>query len=146
MLAWVVMASSLALGETPKGVEESSMKKKLQGTWRLTAQEHGGKKSTAKEIANLTLEVSKSRFTSRDGDDVKEEAELSRLDSSAKPAELDLKITAGPDRDKVVKGVWKLDRDELTVCIAEPGRERPKEFKGAEGTGHTLLVFRRAKK
>lgn len=145
MLAFVVASSLLALGGAPKGVEEAALKQ-LQGGWRLTAQEHGGKRSTAKEIAGLTLEVAKARFTSREGADVKEDAELSRLDSKAKPAELDLKIAAGPDKGKVVKGIWKLEGDELTVCIAEPGRGRPAEFQGAEGTGHTLLVFRRAKK
>ena len=88
----------------------------------------------------------RARFTTRDGADVKEDAELTLLDAKAKPAALDLKIAAGPDVGKVVKAIWKLEGDTLTVCTAEPGKERPKEFKGAEGTGHTLLVFQRAKK
>jgi uncharacterized protein (TIGR03067 family) len=141
----LIVALSMALAEGPKGIDEGALKK-LQGKWQVTALEHGGKKSELKDIASLTLEVAKSRFTSRDGGDVKEDAEATLLDAGAKPAAIDLKITAGSDRDKVVKGVWKLNGDELTMCVAEPGRERPAEFKGAEGTGHTLLVFKRVKK
>jgi uncharacterized protein (TIGR03067 family) len=78
--------------------------------------------------------------------EVKEDANLTRLDAKGKPAPLDLKIAAGPDLDKVVKGIWKLEGGTLTVCIAEPDRERPKAFAAKEGTGHTLLVFKKAKK
>jgi len=120
--------------------------KRLQGTWGVTSQEHGGKKSDAKDIANLTVEVSGAKVTTRDGVDVKEDASVARLDGKAKPAELDLKITAGADLDKVVKGIWKLEGDTLTICIAEPDKERPKAFEAKEGTGHTLLVLRKAKK
>lgn len=140
----LVAALSAALAQAPTGIDEAALKK-LQGAWRVTAQEHGGKRSPAKGLASLTLEVAGSRFTTRDGTDVKEDAEAAQLDAKTKPAAIDLKITAGPDRDKVIRGIWKLDGDELSVCIAEPGRERPKEFKGAEGTGQTLLVFKRAK-
>jgi len=143
MLTLIVALAALA--EAPKGIDEAALKK-LQGSWQVTAQEHGGKRSPAKELASLTLEVARSRFTTRDGGDVKEDAEVVHLDARATPAAVDLKITAGPDRDKVIKGIWKLDGEELTVCIAEPGRERPKEFKGAEGMGQTLLAFKRAKK
>src|SRR5262245_52956088 len=105
MLAWVVAASPV-LAEAPKRRGAASLEK-LQGAWQVTALEHGGKKSPAKEIASLTLEIANRRFTSRDGADVKEDAEVTRLDGKTKPAEIDLKITAGPDRDKVVRGVWK---------------------------------------
>ena len=147
MLAVAFLLSSTALLEAPPaaGVDEPGLKK-LQGKWQLTGQEHGGKKAAAKEVAGITLEVSKAGFTTREGVDVKEDASVVHLDAKARPAALDLKITAGPDLDKVVKGVWKLEGETLTVCIAEPGKDRPKEFKASEGTGHTLLVFKKLKK
>ena len=146
MLAFLLAASSLVVSEGPKVVVDEASLRKLQGDWQVTEQEHGGKKSDKKEIAKLTLQIAKSSFLTRDAGDVKEEAEVTALDAKEKPWGIDLKVTAGSDRGKVAKGIWRLDGDELRVCIAEPGRDRPKEFKGAEGSGHTLLVFRRVKK
>jgi uncharacterized protein (TIGR03067 family) len=144
MLA-LVLSACASLPAAPAGVDKDALAK-LQGTWQLTSQEHGGKKSDAKEIAAITLEVKGAKFTIRDGVDVKEDASVEALDSKAKPTTIDVKITAGPDLDKVVKGLWKRDGDALTICVAEPGKERPKEFAAKEGTGHTLFVFRLPKK
>jgi uncharacterized protein (TIGR03067 family) len=145
MLAVAVLVSSAALSQAPGAVDAAALKK-LQGKWQLTAQEHGGKKAKALEVAAITLEVRKEKFVIRDGVDVKEDASVVRLDGKGKPAAVDLKITAGADLDKVVKAVWKLEGDALTVCTAEPGKDRPREFKAAEGSGHTLLVFKRLEK
>ena len=143
----VLFTVALLTSEAPSqaGVDREELKK-LQGTWAVTSQEHGGKKSEATSIANLTVEVSGTKVTTRDGLDVKEDASVAHLGARAKPAEVDLKITAGTDLGKVVKGIWKLEADTLTICIAEPDKERPKAFEAKEGTGHTLLVLRKAKK
>ena len=147
MLAVAILVSSAALLDAPPAAGvDSALLKKLQGKWQLAAHEHGAKKAPAKVVAAITLEVSKSNFTTRDGVDVKEDAKVVGLGAGGKPAPIDLEITAGSDRGKVVKGIWKLEGDTLTVCTAEPGKERPREFAAREGTGHTLLVFKRPKK
>ena len=108
--------------------------------------EHGGKKTAAKELAKLQLEVSGSKMTTREGGEVKEEDTIIALDAKAKPAAMDLKIDSGSDIDKGVKAIYKLEGDTLTICVAEPGKDRPKAFAGKEGSGHTLMVFKKAKK
>ena len=50
------------------------------------------------------------------------------------------------NKDKVVKGIYKFDDDKLTLCLAEPGKDRPKAFAGKAGSGHTLLVLLKQKK
>src|SRR4051794_25834979 len=141
----VLLTMAVAAVQAEAGVDREELKR-LQGTWAVMSQEHGGKKSDAKSIANLTVEVAGTKVTTRDGVDVKEDASLTRLGARAKPGEVDLKITAGVDLDKVVKGIWKLEGDTLTICIAEPDKERPKAFEAKEGSGHTLLVLKKAKK
>jgi uncharacterized protein (TIGR03067 family) len=132
----IVLLCCLAAADAPKETEL----KKLAGHWHVTQQEHGGKKVPAKKLAALVVEVADERMTTREGDEVKEEARIVRLDSEAKPAAIDLKA------DKLVQGIWKLSGDTLTICVAEPGKDRPKEFAGKEGTGHTLLVLKKMKK
>lgn len=141
MFAVVLTCVSLAVSDAVPAKVDKTALKKLAGSWRLTAQEHGGKKSEKKEIATITLDVKEAKWTTRDGVEVKEESAVEVLDAKAKPAVIDLRITSGSDMDKTVKGIWKHDGDTLTVCVAEPNRERPKEFEGKEGSGHTLLVF-----
>jgi uncharacterized protein (TIGR03067 family) len=145
MLAVVFTSAFLAPGGDPAPRLDKAALNQFAGAWRLTAQEHGGKKSEKKEIAQVTLDVKGGKWTTRDGVEVKEECEVEALDAKAKPATIDLRITSGSDRDKTVKGIWKREGDTLTVCVAEPNRERPKAFEGQEGSGHTLLVFTRAK-
>lgn len=140
----IVLLTWMMVGASEVEINKADLKL-LQGTWQLHSQEHGGKKSPMKEVASITLEVKEAQFTVRDGLEVKEDAAVQVLRSKSKPASIDIKITAGPDLDKIIKGIWKLERDNLIICLAEPGKERPKEFAGKEGTGHTLLGFTRAK-
>jgi uncharacterized protein (TIGR03067 family) len=143
----VVLLFALALDDAPKKAElDSQQLKKLAGNWDVTQEEHGGKKTPAKKLFNLAVEISGKQMTTREGTDVKEDATIVALDAKPKPGAIDLKIASGSDVGKVVKAIWKLDGDVLTLCVAEAGKDRPKEFSAKEGTGHTLLVFKKNKK
>jgi uncharacterized protein (TIGR03067 family) len=143
----IMLLVCLALEDVPAKVElDKAELKKLQGAWHITTQEHGGKKTSAKELFSLSMVVDGERMTTRDGPDLKEDAKIQLLNPKAKPAAIDLKIASGGDMNKVVKGIWKLQADTLTVCVAEPDKDRPSDFAAKEGTGHTLLVFKKIKK
>ncbi len=51
----------------------------------------------------------------------------------------------GKDRGERVLGIYKLEKDRLTTCMAAPGKPRPKEFKAEKGSGSTLRTFIREK-
>jgi uncharacterized protein (TIGR03067 family) len=143
-MTWLLFAV-LLVSDAKADVDAGELKK-LAGAWAVLSSEHGGKKTPMKELAPLSVTVAGPKMTTREKDDVKEEAEIVRLDPEAKPAALDLKITSGDDKGKVVKAIYKRADDKLTVCVAEPGKDRPKEFAGKEGTGHTLMVLLKQKK
>ncbi len=130
--------------DTPK-VDKTELTK-LQGKWTVTAHEHGGVKSPAKELANLTLQVEGTKMSTYEGDNLKEGTTIILLDPKAKPATLDLKVDTSDDAGKEVKAIWKRSGDTLTICVAEPGKDRPTEFAGKKDTGHTLMVFKKATK
>lgn len=144
---WVMLLSCFALVDTPKkpALDPGELKK-LAGQWVVTQQEHGGKKVPAKALLNLAVEVAGNRMTTRERNEVKEGTTIVVLDPKARPAAIDLKITTGADADKVVKGIYKVEGETLTMCVTEPGKDRPTTFAAKEGTGHTLLVFKRLKK
>src|SRR5437762_3177656 len=84
---------AVLLAESPKPDKDEL--KKVAGTWAVTGQEHGGKKTPMKELAALNMEVSGDKMTTREGTDVKDESAIVALDARAKPAEIDLKVLSG---------------------------------------------------
>jgi uncharacterized protein (TIGR03067 family) len=142
MLSLVAGLLLVGLADVPTKDQEQQ---KLQGTWTVTAHTAGGKKTAPKEIATWRVIVKGNEITARDGIDLLS-AYVFRLDPSASPRAIDLDVTAGPDKDRKVLGIYKLEGDTLTVCVPEPGKARPKEFASKEGSGHLLFVFQREKK
>jgi uncharacterized protein (TIGR03067 family) len=66
------------------------------------------------------------------------------LDATKTPKEIDIV----PDGAKkvVIKGIYKIDKDELTICHAAPGAKRAAAFASKEGSGDTLTVWKKEKK
>jgi uncharacterized protein (TIGR03067 family) len=67
------------------------------------------------------------------------------LDPAREPKAIDVIPDGGGNRGERVLGIYKLEDDKLTICMAEPGKPRPKEFRADKGSGHTLRTFRREK-
>jgi uncharacterized protein (TIGR03067 family) len=131
--------------DPPKPDAAKLERQKLQGTWTIVSHDSNGKKVEAKVISGWNLTVAGDRMTTRDGLDILDESTF-RLDPGARPKAIDLAFTAGPDKDKSVKGIYKLEGNELTICVAEPGKDRPTALVSKEGSGHLLFVFKRVKK
>ena len=49
-------------------------------------------------------------------------------------------------KDLVMKGIYKFDGEEMTVCTAMPGKDRPNAFKTAKDSGQILIGYKRDKK
>ena len=141
----MLAALMLVLFANAPKVDKAELKK-LQGKWTVTAHEHGGMKTPAKKLANLTLEIKDARMITHEGDNLKEGTTIIAIDPKAKPATLDLKVDTSDDAGKVVKAIWKRSGDTLTICVAEPGKDRPTEFEGKKDSGHTLMVFKKTAK
>src|SRR5262249_38747374 len=60
------------------------------------------------------------------------------LDASKSPKEIDI-VPDGPKK-VVLKGIYKIEKDVLTICHAPPGADRPTAFASKADSGLTLTV------
>jgi uncharacterized protein (TIGR03067 family) len=114
---------------------------KLQGTWQLISAEADGKTMPAEQVKNIRVVIKGSKHSVYFGDaSVVKEIPFT-IDPTKKPKQVTDTLPDG----KQIKSIYELTGDTLRSCVAPPGKDRPKEFSGKAGTGHTLRVFKRVK-
>ena len=67
------------------------------------------------------------------------------LDPERSPKAIDVIADGGPSRGKRVLGIYRLENDRLTICMADADQPRPREFKAEKSSRQTLMVFTREK-
>jgi uncharacterized protein (TIGR03067 family) len=66
------------------------------------------------------------------------------VDPAPAPKTIDYILTAGDDRGRSQLGIYALDGDTVTYCMAPPGRPRPAGFEIEAGVGGTTTVWKRS--
>jgi uncharacterized protein (TIGR03067 family) len=108
----------------------------FQGTWILVSRERGGRRESADAVkgAKLVIELDEATFikdrpggTWRFG-----------VDNKAGRHWIDL-VQGG----QVCQGIYQLQDETLTLCLALPGERRPGDFSAAPETRCTLATYRR---
>jgi hypothetical protein len=52
----------------------------------------------------------------------------------------------GPDKGKVMLGIYEIDGDKMKACFDPTGKQRPTEFKSEAGSQNFVNVHKRVKK
>jgi uncharacterized protein (TIGR03067 family) len=124
-----------------KGLEE------LRGVWNAESLEIGGKKLGDDDLKQLKMQLvfTGDKYAERLGGKVNEEGTV-KVDTSKKPATIDLNILTGNDKDKLQIGIYEVKGDTMKLCLAFPGaKDRPKTFASPEGEMFSYVVFKRGK-
>jgi len=127
----------------------------LQGTWALVESELGGEKSGALVIRALaqSLVIKGNKFTdtifkgrSKDRGDFVDEARNGgtlEINPNSNPREIDFIYDSGPLAGKTRKGIYRLEKGKLVVCVSDDGVNRPREFKTQKGDKAGISFYRR---
>jgi uncharacterized protein (TIGR03067 family) len=76
----------------------------------------------------------------------REELVAFTLDPKTDPPSIDLTVLEGKEKPSTLKGIYKLEKNKLTICFSDEDEARPKKFESAEGTKTGLFVLERTKK
>jgi len=74
-----------------------------------------------------------------------------RADPKKNPKEIDLTPGGGPSAGKTLKGIYKIEKDVLTICHVRTGvdgaekKDRPSEFDAKKRDDVVILTFERKK-
>jgi uncharacterized protein (TIGR03067 family) len=119
--------------------------KRHQGEWLVVSFERDGRE-TSKDITDTIVRVVENDHVvwKREGKSFAGTSMV--LDPKSEPHSIDLIPDGGQARDKRVLGIYKLQGDTLTICVADADRPRPSAFSAPKESGHTLQTFRRKPK
>ena len=67
-----------------------------------------------------------------------------KLDTSTMPKLFDITVGAGIQKGAAMEGIYELKGNELRICLKVFGKDRPADFKSADGSSQALLVLKRA--
>jgi uncharacterized protein (TIGR03067 family) len=136
----LVLATSIGAADPNPEPDEPNDAKTILGTWQAVKAVKRGTPAPANEVENLKLVVTKDTLTIVEGLKKRPQHErvTYKLDPKAKPRTIDLTLE-GPKKI-IVKGIYKIEKGELTIVTAEQDETRPKAF---DEKGKTVLVFRK---
>jgi uncharacterized protein (TIGR03067 family) len=118
--------------------------KLLEGAWdQISVVEEGKKIETPKGV-RLRTTIRGGAYTVEGGDKIYAKGTL-KLDPDKKPKALDVITTDGVVKGMVFLAIYELKGDELRMCVAQPGQDRPTEFSAGPGSERVVQTFRRAK-
>jgi uncharacterized protein (TIGR03067 family) len=112
----------------------------LDGTWLPETAELGGKMFPDEIRKSIKLVVKDGKYTVTVGKVV--DQGTAKLNPKAKPKEMDVTGTDGPNKGKTFLAIYERDGDTLRVCYDLGGKNRPTEFKTKEGTQLFLVTYK----
>jgi uncharacterized protein (TIGR03067 family) len=116
----------------------------LQGIWTVATLEFEGQKMPAAMVSNGRIAIEGNRFVSS-GMGAVYEGTL-ELDASTTPRRLDMKFDKGPETGNTNPGIYQLDSDRWTICVATRDTVRPSTFTSTPGSGIAVEVLTRGSK
>jgi uncharacterized protein (TIGR03067 family) len=116
---------------------------RLQGTWVMHALEINGKDVPATQIQNTFLIVKGDEYRTKVKDNLQPGFRL-KLDPSKNPAVVDMIQTLPDGSEKVIKGIYKIEKDTFQLCRGlTPEQERPQQFATWPNTSYFVVTWKK---
>jgi uncharacterized protein (TIGR03067 family) len=114
----------------------------LEGTWSFARLEIDGQALPPEATSSSRLLIDGDRFRTESPEATYEG--VFNIDVEAEPHGIDIGFVVGPEAGRSNFGIFRLDGDQLELCLDVNGRPRPADFGTWPGSGHALEILRRA--
>jgi len=111
--------------------------KAILGNWKIVKITIQGKEDDS--YKDRVMRITKEKFALIGKDDKDEDPATYSLDPKKKPAWIDL-----TEKNKTLRGIYKLEKGKLTLCIPEEDKDNARPTSFDEKT-HRVILFERAK-
>ena len=115
----------------------------IQGVWLPAVAELAGKPFPDEVRKTIKLEIKDDKYTVTVGKALDQGS--IKLNPTAKPKELDITGTDGPNKGRTILGIYEREGDTLRICYDLSGKGRPTEFKTKEGSQLFLVTYKQDK-
>jgi uncharacterized protein (TIGR03067 family) len=115
---------------------------KLQGNWHVTTLELDGRDMPAEPFEGAMIVIENNNFTSLNMGGTYEGTV--ELDQTTEPKSFDMLFRGGHAAGTRNLGIYKLNRERWTICVATRGDARPKRFATKPDTGVALETLERS--
>src|SRR5437762_13195268 len=132
LYALIVVAAGLLVG-----ADDAQKDEPPAGAWVVSALTHGGNDDANAKDSTVTFADGKMTIKETGG---KEHRGTYTLDTNKKPATIDVVPADGPETGMTMKGVFALEKAELKLCLARPGKDRPTTLNSKAGEETMLVV------
>jgi uncharacterized protein (TIGR03067 family) len=139
---FAVFGGSSILADDKAAVEKET--KKFQGTWTIESSVTGGQEIPRDQLKGFLVIYEGEKHTVKNGDKVIQVG-TQKIDPSKSPKTIDVTMTEGPEKGKVMLGIYEFDGDTMKVCFDPQGKKRPTEFKSEPGSANFVNVHKRVK-
>ncbi|MEO8707132.1 MAG: TIGR03067 domain-containing protein, partial [Kofleriaceae bacterium] len=111
----------------------------LEGEWQFASLEVEG---AAMPVGGAKILIDGDRFRTESGETVYDGVFV--IDVEATPHRIDIDFVEGPEAGNRCEGIYRLDGDDLVICLGLTGSTRPATFTAPRGSGHAFERLRRA--
>jgi uncharacterized protein (TIGR03067 family) len=126
------------------GADDVKKSDPLTGTWVVISVTHGG--NDQPNCKESTVSFADGKITIKEKNGGLEHVGTYTLDSSKKPATIDLVPGDGSEAGMTLKGLFAVEKDELKLCLAQASKDRPTALSSKAGEETTLVVLKKAEK
>ncbi|MEK6644937.1 MAG: TIGR03067 domain-containing protein [Planctomycetota bacterium] len=116
----------------------------LEGNWSFVSLEVDGEVAPAVAMTWSRILIDGDRFrTESPGANYEG---VFNINVEAEPHEIDIEFVEGPEAGNWNYGIFRLNGDQLEICLDMNGKPRPTEFRTAAGTGRAYEVLQRVQR
>ena len=114
----------------------------LEGTWAFARLEIDGNTIPAGALGASRILIDGDRFRTESPEANYEG--VFNINVEAQPHEIDIEFVAGPEAGNWNYGIFRLDGEQLEICLDMNGKPRPAEFGTSPGSGHAYEMLKRS--